>query len=112
MAADKTVLTTETITDATAAITNYKITCEGIFAKIQSEITNLCPVEFEGDASAGYQEFFAKITPALTTNLTGPESIISMLDSLMKAVGQMLDPVDTQLGSANRSAATEDSAAQ
>lgn len=97
-----TVLATENISEAKAAIIAYRNTCESIFAKLQNEITALTSSDFIGDASTGYADFFAQITPALTTNLTGTsESVTSMLESLLTAVEQMLDPVDTQLGTAN-----------
>ena len=59
-----------------------------------------------GDASIGYLDFFSQVAPALTTSLTGPEqSVTSMLESLLALVEQMLNPVDPELGNANKSAA-------
>lgn len=108
MAATPTVLATENLTDARKAITTYRSTCEGIFSKLQAEINGLTGEDFLGDASTGYVEFFNQVTPALTTNLTGPEnSITSMLESLITLVEQMMNPVDPELGNANKTAAAE-----
>lgn len=100
-----TVLTTDNISDAKAAIKVYRTTCEEIFKKLQSDITSLTGSDFIGEASNGYVEFFNQITPALTTNLTGTsESVTSMLESLLTAVEQMISPVDPELGTANKNA--------
>lgn len=102
-----TVLSSSNIADAKTAIASYRSTCDGIFSKTQSDINSLAGADFIGDASVGYVDFFSQITPALTTNLTGTEeSITSMLETLLTAVEQMLNPVDPELGNANKSAAT------
>ena len=103
-----TVLTNENISEAKTAIATYRSTCESIFGKLQNELKTLTDSDFIGDASTGYADFFAQITPALTTNLTGTsESITSMLESLLTAVEQMLDPVDPELRTANVNAGNE-----
>lgn len=103
-----TILTTDNISEAKAAITVYRSTCESIFSRLQNEINNLTSSDFIGDASNGYVDFFSQITPSLTTNLTGTsESITSMLESLLTAVEQMLNPVDSELGTANQNAGNQ-----
>lgn len=100
-----TILKTENLTDSRAAIAAYRTTCEAIFQRLQNDITSLTEVDFIGDASLGYVDFFGQITPALTTNLTGMESsVTAMLESLLIAVEQMLNPVDPELGNANKTA--------
>ncbi len=95
------------IQDAKSAIAAYRSTCDGIFQSIQNDINNLVSSGFIGDAANGYKEFFdTQITPALTARLTGPDSsITAMLESLLTAVEQMLNPVDPDLANANRTAA-------
>lgn len=103
-----TVLTTENITQARAAVTNYRTTCQTIFANLKNDITNLTASNFKGDASMGYVEFFEQITPALTTNLTDSDnSITAMLENLISLVEQMLTPVDPDIGNANKTAVGE-----
>lgn len=100
-----TVLTYENLSEARTAVAAYRNSCEDIFGKLQNEINTLTDSDFIGDASKGYLDFFAQITPALTTNLTGTsESVTSMLESLLTAVEQMLNPVDPELGTANSNA--------
>lgn len=101
-----TILETSNINDAKAAINTYRTTCDGIFQSMKGEIESLCSANFIGDASKGYLEFFnEKITPALTTQLTGPDaSVTAMLETLLTAVAQMLNPVDPDLSNANRTA--------
>ena len=101
-----TILETNNISQAKAAITTYRNTCDNIFANLKKDIDVLVQSGFIGEASKGYVDFFTQITPALTTNLTGTgQSITSMLESLLTAVEQMLNPVDPQLGTANQNAA-------
>ena len=103
-----TILTTENLTEARNAVTTYRSTCESIFSKLQADINSLTGADFIGDASKGYVDFFSQVTPALTTNLTGTEqSVTSMLESLLTLVEQMLNPVDPELGNANKTAASE-----
>lgn len=103
-----TVLMTENLIEARSAVTMYRSTCESIFSKLQADITGLTESSFIGDASVGYIDFFSQVTPALTTNLTGTEqSVTSMLESLLTLVEQMLNPVDPELGNANKTAANE-----
>lgn len=100
-----TILKTENLTDSRAAIVAYRTTCDVIFQKLQNDITSLTETDFIGEASLGYVDFFSQITPALTTNLTGTESsVTAMLESLLTAVEQMLNPVDPELGNANKAA--------
>ena len=107
-------LNTSNITDSKTAITNYRTACDAEFKKINGIITSLIGENagFLGDAANGYKAFFDQITPGLTTQLTGTsESITSMLESLLTAVSQMLDPVDPQLKTANENAGQGQAAA-
>ena len=107
MGATKTVLSQENISNAQAAVRAYKATCIELFQQLEAEITNVTPTNFQGDAAAGYLEFFSKIKPSLTTQLTGDESVTAMLEKLLEAVTQMLNPVDTEMGNANKGAAAD-----
>ena len=107
-------LDTNNITNSKAAITAYRTACDAEFEKIKSTITTLIGENagFLGDAANGYKAFFDQITPGLTSQLTGTsDSITSMLESLLTAVSQMLDPVDPQLKTANENAGQGQAAA-
>lgn len=106
MAATATKLEISNINDAKTAISIYRTNCEAIFQAMKSDIETLCSANFIGDASSGYLQFFnEKITPALTTQLTGTDtSVTAMLETLLAAVQQMLNPVDPDLSNANKSA--------
>lgn len=94
------------IDGAKQVITAYKSTCEDLYQKLSTEISNLRRSGFIGDASNGYDAFFGKLSPALTTNLTGDEnSLTSMLNSILDAVAQMTEPVDPDIGQQNINAA-------
>lgn len=95
------------IQDARTAINAYRSECDSIYQAMKSDIEGLCAANFIGDASEGYLQFFQeKITPALTTQLTGTDSsVTALLETLLNAVAQMLDPVDPNLAKANQSAA-------
>lgn len=101
-----TILEISNINDAKTAINTYRNTCDAIFQAMKSEIEILCSTNFIGDASNGYLQFFnEKITPALTTQLTGTDaSVTAMLETLLSAVAQMLNPVDPDLSNANKTA--------
>lgn len=100
-------LETSNINDVRTAINTYRATCDAIFQSMKTEIETLCSTNFIGDASNGYLEFFnEKITPALTTQLTGADaSVTAMLETLLTTVAQMLNPVDPDLSNANKTAA-------
>lgn len=102
-----TVLSNENLTQGRSAIQKYRTTCADIFSKMQTDIETLTQADFVGEAATGYLDFFNQITPALTTNLTETSgSITSMLEELLTAAEQMLNPVDPQLGTANKTAGT------
>lgn len=101
-----TVLSKENLASARSAIIKYRTDCDGIYSKLQAEINGLTASDFLGEASLGFVDFFGQITPALTTQLTGTEeSVTSMMENLITLVEQLLEPVDPQLGSANKNAA-------
>lgn len=102
-----TILDISNINGAKSAINTYRATCDAIFQAMSADIQTLCASGFIGDASNGYLEFFnEKIAPALTTQLTGADnSVTAMLESLLTAVAQMLNPVDPDLSNANKTAA-------
>lgn len=101
-------LASENISEAKAAINNYKTTCDAAFQNLDGAIAGIIGKDFLGDAATGYESFYQQIKPAISTKLTGPsESITSMLESIMTAVEQMLNPVDPELGTANQNAGNE-----
>ena len=100
-------LADENITNSREAIKTYRETCIAEFEKIQNTLNGLLGdgSGFFGDAATGYRNFFDQITPGLTTQLTAEsDSITSMLESLLTAAEQMLNPVDPQLKQANENA--------
>lgn len=101
-------LATQNISDAKAAIQAYKTACDVAFKEVDGAITGIMGEQFLGDAATGYSQFYEQIKPAISTKLYGDaESITSMLDSIITAVEQMLNPVDPQLGTANQNAGNE-----
>ena len=101
-----TVLKQENLTQAKEAISAYRAECESIFQSMRADIESLTSQNFVGDGSNGYNTFFTNITPSLTTNLTGTEgSVTSLLEQVLTAAEQMLNPVDPQIGTANSNAA-------
>ena len=107
-----TILSQENISQARAAVTNYRNTCDGLFKQVSAEILKVTGSSFIGDAATGYLNFFDQIKPALSTNLTGTDqSVTSLMDSLLNVIEQMLNPIDPQLGNANKNAAGQGAAA-
>lgn len=102
------VLSHKTIANAKQAVADYAVKANAEFEELSSTINSLRAAQFIGDASDGYYDFFTtKITPALTDNLTGANSIISGINSLLDAVEQtLLDQVDPKLGEGNRNPGT------
>ncbi len=101
-------LATQNISDAKAAIAAYKSSCDAAFKSLDGAITGIMGEQFLGEAASGYEQFYSQIKPAVSTKLYGDsESITSMLDSIITAVEQMLNPVDPQLGTANQNAGNE-----
>ena len=100
------VLSTQNIEDAKAAIAAYITTCDSLFGELQGVINGLTAqgADFNGQASDGYMHFFLNpVTRALTDNLTAPGTSIShklvlMLDGIGDA---LLGQADPALGRAN-----------
>ena len=94
------------ITQAKAAITAYRNTCDSLYKQLKAEIDNLVAKDFIGDAATGYVTFFNQITPAIKDKLIGTEdSITSMMEQLLNVVAQMMNPIDVQIGTYNQIAA-------
>jgi len=106
--AESSVLKAANIDAAIAAVTTYVNACEPIFSKLEATISNLTAqgAGFNGDSSAGYNDFFQQIKPALTTNLTAPdESLTASIKKMLEGIKDaLLDQVDPGLGQANRNA--------
>ena len=102
------VLKTTDIQNAIAVIDQYISICNNLFERLQSTIGTLTAPDsnFNGEAQLGYNDFFVKITPALTENLTAPDvSLTAKLRAMLEAIREtLLVQVDPQLGNANRSA--------
>lgn len=97
------ILSTQEIANAKGAVATYVSTCQALFGQLESALNGLAPVNFEGEASRGYVQFFQQIRPALTQNLTEPGTSLSyklerMLDGIEEA---LLFQVDPALGRAN-----------
>ncbi len=94
------------IQEAKKAVSAYRATCDGLYKQLKATIDNLVQQGFIGDASQGYIMFINTVTPRLTSMLTAPDnSVTSMLENLLDAVSQLLNPVDVNLKNANANAA-------
>lgn len=113
--AETTVLKAANIEAAQKAVTDYKATCTDIFTRMQGTISSLTAAGagFNGDSSNGYNEFFTKITPALTTNLYEDNNSLMMgLHAMLGGIKEtLLDQEDPALGNANRNAGGQGAAA-
>lgn len=100
-----TILTKAIITNAMQEVDSYITNANSLYQELEGIISTLTTANFNGDASEGYKVFFdTKVTPALTENLTAPNSsltagIKSILDTIQT---QLLDTVDPELGNTNR----------
>ncbi len=102
-----TILSRKTIEESTAEVEAYVSKASTLFSELEGAITSLTANGFIGDAADGYKAFFtARITPALTSNLTeGEASLMGALKKMMLDIGeQFLDNVDPALGEANQNA--------
>lgn len=98
------ILKEQNITDAQAALTNYWNTCDGLYNHLQSTIEQLTAqgASFNGDSADGYNEFFKKITPTITTNI---QSLTEDLSKMLKGIKEaLLESADQGLGDSNRNA--------
>lgn len=105
-----TILTKAIITSATEKVDTYISTANSLFEELQGVINTLTTANFNGDASDGYKEFFTtKVTPALTENLTAPNSSLTAgIKSILTSIQtQLLDTVDPDLGDVNRNPSGE-----
>lgn len=102
-----TILDKENITNAKTAVNNYRQSCTTLESELNTLIADLRKSYFIGDASDGFNSFYTKISPALTTNLYGPQnSVTAMLDELLDAIqNALIGKVDPELGTANHNAA-------
>ena len=102
-----TILDRNDIQMAKAAVAAYKQTCISLYAQLTNTINALRQSGFIGDASNGFDAFYAAIAPALDANLCGDgNSVTTLLDKLLTSVeSALLDTVDPDLDKANRGAA-------
>ena len=100
-----TILTKAIITNALQEVDSYIATANSLYQDLQGVINTLTTANFNGDASDGYKVFFdGKVTPALTENLTAPNSSLTAgIKSILETIqSQLLDTVDPELGNTNR----------
>ena len=100
-----TILTKAIITNALQEVDSYIGTANSLYQDLQGVISTLTTANFNGDASDGYKVFFdSKVTPALTENLTAPNSSLTAgIKSILETIqSQLLDTVDPELGNTNR----------
>ena len=100
-----TILTKAIITSALQEVDSYITTANSLYQELQGVISALTTANFNGDASDGYKVFFdSKVTPALTENLTAPNSSLTAgIKSILETIqSQLLDTVDPELGNTNR----------
>ena len=99
----KTVLGTDTITEAKKAISKYQASAITLQKQLAAIMSGLMPSSFKGKAATGYQYFYDNnVLPAIN-NLTEDDKLIAgiskMLDSIDK---QLLGTVDPELEKINR----------
>lgn len=102
-----TILTKAIIQNATSAVDTYISTVTGLYNELQTLVNTLTTVNFQGDASAGFKQFFTeKATPVLTDSLTaqGTSLTAGIKNMLGNISTSLLDQVDVQLGESNRNA--------
>lgn len=100
-----TILTHEIINNAKESVDTYISTANNLYDQLSGVINSLIGTNFSGDAADGYKFFFdSKVVPALTDNLTSPESSLTAgIKNILEGIeNQLLDTVDPQLGDANR----------
>lgn len=101
-----TVLTQKAINNAKSAIAAYKTACETDFETAKAAVVALLGNEFLGDANSGYQQFYNTVVPAVSDNLYGDQSIVSLLNGLVESMEQvMIQQLDPQLGQVNTQSA-------
>jgi len=102
-----TVLTHAIIASATEKVDAYVTSANGLNEELSGIVANLVSANFNGDAADGYNVFYnQKVVPALTENLTAPStSLMASIKSILESIQtQLLDTVDPELGSNNKSA--------
>ena len=100
-----TVLTSQIIQNAKAAVDTYSSNASALYTELDGVITALRTSNFVGDASDGYLAFFNnQVTPALTENLyQGDQALTANIKALLDTVEQqLLRAVDPQLGENHR----------
>lgn len=105
-----TLLKAADVTAAKQAITNYRDECNRIYTNMEQTISALTALGsggFNGDSANGYNEFFTKVAPNVTTKVEA-SSLQALIDGLNEILDQiktsLLDTEDPDLGDANRNA--------
>ena len=97
------ILTHAIITDAKSQVDAYIAQANSLKDELDGIINTLTASNFVGDASNGYKVFYTqKIAPAISDNLTGPQSLATSIKSMLDGIQEtLLDTVDPQLGEQN-----------
>ncbi|MBQ8610574.1 MAG: hypothetical protein IJ412_02575 [Oscillospiraceae bacterium] len=114
-AAQTTNISVEIIDSAIAACNQYISAADQAFAAFKGEVASLKGTgAFIGEASDGFDEAFAELTPMLTTDLTdtGNEgSVIRVVMNILTSVRSIImEQQDPALGKANRDFVAESDA--
>lgn len=99
------ILTHAIIANAEGTVDTYTASANGLYDELNGIIATLTSSNFNGDASDGYKAFFTeKVVPALTQNLTDPNSsLMASIKNMLESIqSQLLDTVDPKLGESNR----------
>lgn len=102
-----TVLTHAIIASACEKVDTYIASVNSLNDELAGIIANLVSANFNGDASDGYNVFYTqKVVPAITENLTAPSSsLMASIKNILESIQtQLLDTVDPEMGSNNKSA--------
>ena len=99
-----TILTSQIIVNSKGAVDDYSTKAVNKFDELQGVIDGIKGVSFRGEGFNGYEDYFKqKITPALTENLTGPNSVMEGLKKILDDVNnQLLEITDPNIGEYNR----------
>ena len=96
-------ITPEMISAAKSAVEDYESTVQGLYARLDSVVSNLIPGSFSGSAASGFQSFYTnKIEPITGKAVT---DIIELLRNILNGINDAIpkdgDGLDDQLGTQN-----------
>ena len=100
-------VTVDILADAIAVCEGYITAADQAYAGLKAQVASLkANGAFIGEASDGYDEAFAELTPFITTDLTdkgNPNAVMSVLIQMINSFREIImEQQDPALGRANR----------